>query len=136
MRIDPREVSASKVYFAMVSTIVPRPIAWVSTLSKYGIPNLAPFSFFTGVTSRPPTIAICVGNRSDGSMKDTAQNILDTKEFVINVVPSHLAQAMVASSGEYPPVVNEFGAAGVRAVPAERVKRDTRTEYVPESRWL
>ncbi|MCA9547025.1 MAG: flavin reductase family protein [Myxococcales bacterium] len=122
MRIDPQDTPSAKLYFAMASIIVPRPIAWVSTLSRYGIPNLAPFSFFTGVTSRPPTVAICIENRPDGSLKDTAQNILETKEFVINVVPSHLAEAMVATSGAYPPVVNEFGAAGVRAVPAERVK--------------
>ena len=122
MRIDPSEASAKDVYFAMISTIVPRPIAWISTLSKFGIPNLAPFSFFTGVTSRPPTLCVCIGNRDDGSLKDTAQNIIDTGEFVINVVPTHLAQAMVQTSAGYPPVINEFGAAGVRGVPAEKVK--------------
>ncbi len=122
MRIDPREASPSDVYFAMTATIVPRPIAWVSTLSVHGIPNLAPFSFFSGVSGRPPLVSICVGNTRDGRPKDTARNIIDTGEFVINVVPSHMAEAMVQTSGEYPPVVNEFGAAGVRSVPAERVK--------------
>lgn len=122
MRFDPSEVSPSKIYGAMVSIIVPRPIAWVSTVSHHGIPNLAPFSFFMGVSSDPPTVAISVGNKRDGSMKDTARNIIDTKQFVINVVPRPLAEAMVATSAEFPPHVNEFGAAGVRGVPAEKVR--------------
>lgn len=122
MRYDPQEISSDQLYYALIATIVPRPIAWVSTVSHHGIPNLAPFSFFMGVASNPPTVAISVGNKRDGKPKDTAQNILDTRQFVINVVPRSMAEAMVETSAEFPPHVNEFGAAGVRSMAAEKVR--------------
>ncbi len=127
MRIDPNTVPAREMYFTLVSLIVPRPIAWVSTVSKAGVPNLAPFSFFTGVTSKPPTLCICVGNKRARDAaglplpKDTARNAIDTGELVVNVVPHGLGAEMVLTSGEHPLEVDEIALAGLETMPSERV---------------
>lgn len=104
----------------MIGAISPRPIAWISTVSKAGLPNLAPFSFFNGVTADPPMISVCFATR-DGAMKDTLSNILETKEFVVNVVEEAAGQVMVATSADFPPEVNEFEACGVEPEPSETV---------------
>ena len=65
MQIDPKDYSSAQIYHLMTSVIVPRPIAWVSTLSKDGVPNLAPFSYFSGITSKPPLVSIAAGRRHD-----------------------------------------------------------------------
>ena len=117
MQIDPRELKGSAAYSLFISTLVPRPIAWVSTLSPAGQPNLAPFSFFMGVTSDPPTLAVAIGRRR-GQQKDTARNLEARGEFVVNVVTEPTAQAMVFTSGDFPPEVNEFEAAGLTALPS------------------
>ncbi len=116
MEIDPRDASASRLYYTMISLIVPRPIAWVYSRDAAGTPNLAPYSYFTGVTSRPPTLCFAVGNKRDGRPKDTARNILATSSFVVNVVPHALAPAMVETSGEYPDEVDEAELAGLHCV--------------------
>ena len=121
MRFDPRMADARDVYFTMIRLIVPRPIAWVSTISTRGVFNLAPFSFFTGITSDPPTLVICVGNKRGGVPKDTARNAIDTGEFVVNVVPVALAEPMVLTSGDYGPEVDEIALAGLETRPSERV---------------
>jgi flavin reductase (DIM6/NTAB) family NADH-FMN oxidoreductase RutF len=118
--IDPGDLSPREVYGLMISTLVPRPIAWVSTVSAAGVPNLAPFSFFNGVSARPPIVSIAVGRTSEGD-KDTTRNVRETKEFVVNMVDRTCAEAMVVSSGAYPPDANEFELAGVTAVPSEEV---------------
>lgn len=122
MEIDPQECSSREMYFRMISTIVPRPIAWVSTLSLEGVANIAPFSFFTGVTSKPPTLVFCAGNRRDGSLKDTVANILERGEFVVNMVHEAMAQAMVQTSAPYAPGVDEFEQAEVASIGSTRVK--------------
>ncbi|MCA9561741.1 MAG: flavin reductase family protein [Myxococcales bacterium] len=122
MRFDPARASSRDTYYTMISTIVPRPIAWVSTVDPAGRPNLAPFSFFMGVTSRPPTLALAIGNKADGGPKDTARNAIDTGELVVNVVPVALAEAMVLTSGEYAHGESEFDLAQVETVPSERVR--------------
>jgi flavin reductase (DIM6/NTAB) family NADH-FMN oxidoreductase RutF len=122
MQFDPALIPPRDVYARMIETIVPRPIAWVSTLSAEGVPNLAPFSFFTGVTSKPPTLVFCVGNNSGGVPKDTARNIMDTGEFVVNLTPLALAEAMVKTSGNYPPQESEIEAAGLSTAPSARIK--------------
>ena len=91
MQIDPRELKGSAAYSLFISTLVPRPIAWVSTLSPAGQPNLAPFSFFMGVTSDPPTLAVAIGRRR-GQLKDTARNLETRGEFVVNVVTEATAR--------------------------------------------
>jgi flavin reductase (DIM6/NTAB) family NADH-FMN oxidoreductase RutF len=121
MRIDPQDLPVRAAYSLFISTIVPRPIAWVSTLSPDGRPNLAPFSFFMGVTSDPPTLALAIGRRR-GEPKDTARNIETGREFVVNVVTADLARAMVLTSGEFAPEVNEFAEVGLTPLPSERVK--------------
>ena len=120
MQIDPRELKGSAAYSLFISTLVPRPIAWVSTLSPAGQPNLAPFSFFMGVTSDPPTLAVAIGRRR-GQLKDTARNLEARGEFVVNVVTEATARAMVYTSGDFPPEVNEFEAAGLTALPSVQV---------------
>lgn len=124
MRIDPAEQSATSVYYTMIAGISPRPIAWVATRDADGARNLAPFSFFTGIVGRPPTLLISVGRAPDGGLKDTARNILQTEQFIINVVPHALGAAMVHTSGGFPTDVDEFGAAGLDAIPGEIVAAD------------
>lgn len=122
MRVDPAAASARDVYKLMISCIVPRPIAWVSTISPRGVPNLAPFSFFNGVGANPPTVVFCPVNRRDGSKKDTLVNIEATPEFVVNVVPFSLAAPMNDTSADLPYEVNEFESAGIVATPSVKVK--------------
>jgi flavin reductase (DIM6/NTAB) family NADH-FMN oxidoreductase RutF len=107
----------------MIGAIVPRPIALVSTMSHDGVLNLAPFSFFTGISSKPPLICFCPGPRSDpGPRKDTLVNISRTKEFVVNIVSEEIAEAMNLTSGEYPPETDEFKVAGLTPAASDLVK--------------
>jgi flavin reductase (DIM6/NTAB) family NADH-FMN oxidoreductase RutF len=114
----------------MIGSIVPRPIAWVSTVNAAGQPNLAPFSFFNGVCSKPPTVLFCPSIRgADGSPKDTYFNIRETGEFVVNFVTEALIGAMNITSTELPAGVNEFERAGLTAAPGKLV----RAPHVAES---
>ena len=102
MKVDPATLSADAAYFWQAATILPRPIAWTATLNEDGSANLAPFSFFTGVSSDPPTCLICVSRRrkqpdGDRPPKDTWRNIERTGEYVIHVVSDALAQQMNAT---------------------------------------
>ncbi|MEI6234950.1 MAG: flavin reductase family protein [Planctomycetota bacterium] len=122
MIIDAEKAPARDVYRWLVSCVTPRPIAWVSTISPQGIPNLAPFSFFNGVGANPPSVLFCPANHRDGRKKDTLINVEATGEFVINVVPFALAQAMNDTSAELAYEVNEFETVGVIAEPSIKVK--------------
>jgi len=107
----------------MIGAIVPRPIAFVSTLSRDGVRNLAPFSFFTGVSARPPIICFCPMRRDGANpRKDTLANISATREFVVNVVSEEFAEQMNMTSGEYPPEVDEFELSGLTPIPSDLVK--------------
>src|SRR5579864_2209935 len=107
----------------MVGVIVPRPIAFVSTISPDGIRNLAPFSFFTGISANPPVICFSPMIRgSDGSRKDTLRNIEAVKEFVVNVVSEEFAEQMNICSAEFPPEIDEFAASGLTPIPSDLVK--------------
>jgi flavin reductase (DIM6/NTAB) family NADH-FMN oxidoreductase RutF len=121
MELDPRTTPPDIAYKLLIGCVVPRPIAWVSTVSADGVHNLAPFSFFMGVCQDPPTIAFSSGPRPEGG-KDTARNALASGEFVINVVDDPLAEAMNLTSGEYPPEVDEFALTGLTAAPGVIVK--------------
>lgn len=101
--------------------VTPRPIAWVSSLSEEGIPNLAPFSFFNGVSDVPPIVMFSCAPPSPSLNKDTRANILATKEFVIHVVAHEMRDAMNVSSGGYPPEVDEFETAGLVKAPSRIV---------------
>jgi flavin reductase (DIM6/NTAB) family NADH-FMN oxidoreductase RutF len=100
MDYDPAQLSTSNAYALMIRAITPRPIAWVSTLSPSGVPNLAQFSYFAGVGSNPPTLMVSIANRPSGEKKDTLRNIEATGEFVVNIVPLKLAQPMVRSADD------------------------------------
>ena len=109
MIIDPAEQSFKDNHKIMIGSIVPRPIAFVSTVSSEGMPNLAPFSYFNGVCSNPPTVMFAPGRRGyDGKTKDTLNNIRATKEFVINIVSESFVEKMVKCSTDFDPHVNEF----------------------------
>jgi len=105
----------------MVQIIVPRPIAWVSTRSSTGIDNLAPFSYFTGVGARPPTLLFCPANRHDGQPKDTMANIMATGDFVVNIVNDALVNQMNATAMDAGADESEFDLAGLETVEAERI---------------
>ena len=123
MDMDPKRIAPRDFYKLMIGAIVPRPIAFVSTLSAGGIRNLAPYSFFTGVSADPPVIAFCPMLRaSDGRKKDTLRNIEATGEFVVNIVSEDFAAEMNLCSGEYPPEVDEFELSGLTPVPSDAVK--------------
>jgi flavin reductase (DIM6/NTAB) family NADH-FMN oxidoreductase RutF len=123
LTVDPSAARQQDVYKLLIGSIVPRPIALVSTLSPDGIRNLAPFSFFTGISSNPALICFCPGPRSAGmTRKDTLSNISRTREFVVNIVSEEIAEAMNLTSGEYPPEVDEFEIAGLTAIPSDLVK--------------
>jgi flavin reductase (DIM6/NTAB) family NADH-FMN oxidoreductase RutF len=121
MQLDPEKMAPAAIYKLLIGCVVPRPIAWVSTIDADGVNNLAPFSFFMGVCGDPPTIAFSSGPR-EGQRKDTAANAARAGEFVVNVVDDPLAEAMNLTSGEYPPGVDEFALAGLTAVPGVRVR--------------
>jgi len=121
--IDPQEAGAQNVYKLMVGVIVPRPIAFVSSISPEGIRNLAPFSFFTGISANPPVICFCPMVRgSDGQRKDTLRNIEATREFVVNVVSEEFAEQMNLCSTEFPPEVDEFEVSRLTPVASDLVK--------------
>jgi flavin reductase (DIM6/NTAB) family NADH-FMN oxidoreductase RutF len=121
MIIDPATTPRPELYSLMIRCIAPRPIAWVSTISREGVHNLAPFSFFTGVSSKPPTILFVTGRHDDGRKKDTLVNVEATGQFVVNVVPETLAEAMNITATEYPHGISEFGKADLTPQPSERV---------------
>jgi flavin reductase (DIM6/NTAB) family NADH-FMN oxidoreductase RutF len=123
MTITPSEHDYRDIYKLMVGAIVPRPIAFVSTISSSGIRNLAPFSFFTGISANPPVICFCPMIRgSDGGRKDTLRNIEAVKEFVVNVVSEEFAEQMNMCSAEFPPNIDEFEVSGLTPIASDLVK--------------
>lgn len=118
MILDPDGMSPLDRYRFLVSAIVPRPIAWVSTVSAEGAVNAAPFSFFTGISSSPPLLGVCVGNRRDGSPKDTLRNAAETGEMVVNVVPWELREEMVACAKDLPHGESELEPLGLGTAPS------------------
>jgi flavin reductase (DIM6/NTAB) family NADH-FMN oxidoreductase RutF len=122
VRIDPATLSEDAAYYWQIATIVPRPIAWAATLNEDGSANLAPFSFFTGVSSDPPTCLICVSRNSRDEKKDTWRNVERTGELVIHVVTDALAEKMNLTSRSFAYGVDEFLEAGLGKLPSELVK--------------
>lgn len=122
MDLDPQTLGTRDMYEWMITTIIPRPIAWVSTISPDGVTNLAPFSFFQGVCARPPTLLFCPANDRRGNPKDTLRNIRETREFVVNLVSSAQVEAMNATSATLPYGESEFARFGVDPVPSRRVR--------------
>jgi flavin reductase (DIM6/NTAB) family NADH-FMN oxidoreductase RutF len=121
MRIDPSDLDAEKAYRLTTGIVVPRSIAWVTSLSGGGTVNLAPFSAFTFVTPKPPMLTISVGRKA-GVYKDTAHNILNNEEYVIHIADSSLMIAVHESSTEHPPDVSEVAELQLETMPSERIK--------------
>lgn len=107
MNIDLSTLSPSAVYFSMIQTLVPRPIAWVLTEHPNGRYNLAPFSYFTAVSSNPPLVMISIGKKPDGSDKDTLVNIENRRHFVIHIPGRDQLEAMNQSSATRPANISE-----------------------------
>ena len=120
MIVDPQTTSSSDVYRFLISAVVPRPIAFVSSTGAHGH-NLAPFSYFIPLASAPPLLGISINLRK-GEPKDTLANIRATGDFVINIVTEEISERMVRTSGDWPAHMSEFETAGFTAVPSQRVQ--------------
>lgn len=130
MVIDPSALEPREVYKLLIGSVVPRPIAWVSSVSAEGQRNLAPFSYFNIACANPPSLLFCPNRRRDGSKKDTLLNIEATGEYVIHIVDEAHVAAMNQSSAEFPREVDEFEAAGLLAAPS-LVVRPARVAEAP-----
>ena len=123
MQLNSEELTNNDRYKLMTGAIVPRPIAWVSTIDTVGRPNLAPFSFFTAVCPNPMTLLFAPGwSEMRGRMKDTLRNIQAVPEFVINLTDEATAEAMNLTATEFEAGVDEFAWAGVRPAPSQTVR--------------
>ncbi|HWD20855.1 MAG TPA: flavin reductase family protein [Verrucomicrobiae bacterium] len=122
MELDLAEEMSERAYPLLASLVVPRPIAFVTTMNAAGQINAAPFSFFNLLGAKPPILAIAPGDRDDGTPKDTARNIRDTHEFVVNLVDEPLAEAMNRCAASLPYGKNELEHAGLHAAPSTVVK--------------
>ena len=121
MEINIAETEHKEITSFFYRILIPRPIAWVSTRSKEGIDNLAPFSFYGGVSANPPIVSLGIGRR-DGKHKDTAQNLIDTNECVIHLTSVELSEKVVKTSAELPPEDDEFEIAGLEKIKSTNVK--------------
>jgi flavin reductase (DIM6/NTAB) family NADH-FMN oxidoreductase RutF len=125
---DPAHESVQNIYKLMIGAIVPRPIAFVSSLDEHGLRNLAPFSYFTAVSADPPVVLFCPSVRREDQQrrlrahKDTLLNIIVTREFVVNVVTEAISERMNTTSAQVPPEVDEFELARLTPLPSELVK--------------
>ena len=123
MKVDPSKISFSDTHKLMIGSIVPRPIAFVSTISRQGAHNIAPFSYFNGVCSKPPTIMFAPARRGwDGKEKDTLTNIRDSNQFVVNIVSESFAEQMVMCSTDFDSNVDEFEISGLHSKSSDKVK--------------
>ncbi len=126
MEFDPAQLGVAERYKLLIGGIVPRPIAWVSTISSEGTTNLAPFSFFTGVGSDPMSLLFCPANAADGEEKDTLRNAKPVEEggqgeFVVNIVSNPQAEVMAATAEALGPEESEAERFGVAMVPSSVV---------------
>ena len=121
--INPKEIKQSEVQKWLTGGVAPRPIAFVSTISKAGVKNLSPFSFFNAFGSNPPVVAFSPARRGrDNTLKDTYNNLMESGECVIHAVTMDIVQQMNLASSEFPPDVDEFYMAGFTAVESQIVK--------------
>lgn len=122
MQIDPSLHSKADNYKLLTNLVMPRPIAWISSQSPDGVINLAPFSFFNAVGSEPLYIIVSIGDNDAGGPKDTARNIRDSGEFVVNLVTEDLFEAMNISAADFPAGQSELEAAHLHAAPSVQIK--------------
>jgi len=121
MYFDMQALEGKNTYKLMGSVVLPRPIAWVVTQSEDGVWNAAPFSFFNVLSGDPPVVALGIGHNGDVK-KDSLLNIERTGEFVINLVPASLIDAMNITATEYPAHIDELHKAGLATLPSEKVR--------------
>lgn len=123
LKIDPAQTPTKDFHQFMLGAVAPRPIAFVSSLSPEGVPNLAPYSFFNAFSSNPPILVFSSNRRvENNTTKDTLRNAQETGELAINVVSHHIARQMALASIEYGPEIDEFEMAGFTKLPSERIK--------------
>jgi len=128
MELDLQHQHADRAYPILVSLVVPRPIAWVTTLNEDGSVNAAPFSFFNVFGANPPIVGFAPGDRESGEPKDTARNVRRTREFVVNLVDEATAQAMNQTAATVPYGVSEIEQAGLTLTASTSVKTPRITE--------
>src|ERR1700742_246742 len=121
MIIDPSTLGHNDIYKLMMACIVPRPIAWVTSVSADGVVNAAPFSAFCSVSTEPPMVGVNIGRRGKG-LKDTARNIIAANEYVINIADETLMEKLHKCSTEYPAEISELEEVGLETAPSEYVK--------------
>ncbi len=121
MQIDPEITDSKNVYKILTGAVIPRPIGWISSISENAVPNLAPFSFFNAVGEDPPHVMFSTV-RTGNTNKDTLNNVLAIKQFVVNMATEELVEAMNNTSINLPPDDNEFDYAGLTQLPSVRVK--------------
>ena len=121
LRFEMSRLAPRDRYKLLSGVVVPRPIAWITSIGSDGGVNAAPFSFFNVMGSDPPVVVIGIGDR-EGEAKDTARNIAATREFVVNLVDERTVAAMNESAGDYPYGVDELARAGLTPVPSSSVR--------------
>tara|TARA_Y100000588_G_C14195678_1_gene900064 strand:- start:1025 stop:1648 length:624 start_codon:yes stop_codon:yes gene_type:complete len=118
---DPSQIERREIYRILTGSIVPRPIGWASTISKDGISNIAPFSFFTCVCVAPPMISLTIARNPDGSKKHTLINAEETGDFCFNLVSENLWEKMVDTANGYEKGISEFSEVGIESIPSIKV---------------
>lgn len=121
MEFDPQLIDQKATYKLLIASVIPRPIGWISSISEDGMVNLAPFSFFNAVGEDPPHVMFSTV-RPNNTNKDTLNNVLATKQFVVNMVVEENVEKMNATSASVPSDINEFELAGLTPVPSVKVK--------------
>src|SRR5260370_2913783 len=123
LSIDPANQNPRDVHKLLIGSALPRPIEFVSTVDKNNVRNLAPFSFFTVASSNPPVVVFCASvPANERAMKDTLRNVMETREFVVNIVSEDFAEQMNRCSATVPPEMDEFALSGLTPVASELVK--------------
>jgi flavin reductase (DIM6/NTAB) family NADH-FMN oxidoreductase RutF len=122
MQYAAKDVTPHERYKLLISFVLPRPIAWLTTVGPTGVVNAAPFSFFNVFAEDPPLIMVAINKRPDGRIKDSWANIERTGEFVVNLTDEPLARAMHDSSGDFPPDMGEPDYLGLRTAPSVDIK--------------
>lgn len=122
MKFNPKELSKSQAYKLLISALIPRPIALVSTVNQDGVVNVAPFSFFGAMSSKPPIIYVSIDRKRDGDKKDTLKNIELTGDFVVNIVTEEIAEKMNICAVDFPYGISEAQIAGLTPVESDLVK--------------
>jgi flavin reductase (DIM6/NTAB) family NADH-FMN oxidoreductase RutF len=121
MKIDLDELSARDRYKLLSAVVIPRPIAWVTTINRQGLVNVAPFSFFNLFGADPATVILGLEHHADGSQKDTTRNIEETGEYTINILTPDLNDVMVATAARYSADIGEATALGLELTPSAKV---------------